>query len=463
MDVIYGIKLSVATAGRIEMMKQYKGKSFIFLLALTLLFACLLNSSEETYAQTSVPERKTYQFVNGQWFDGKDFRRRTFYSVNGILTSKKTAKIGETIDLKNGYVIPPFAEAHSHKLDIKSESPEQESRFIKEGVMYVMVLNNGASNAAANRPHFNEPYTIDVLYANGGITRTGQHPAFAYERIASGIAQWWLPENMKIIQSNHKEENNSYWFFDTIADVDKKWNAYLASKPDLVKIYLLDSKNNSPVQKTISEEVAAYVTKKAHDAGLRVAAHIETFDDLKIGLRIGVDIFAHMPHYNYFFSRSEPLQPTFTSEELKMIRKRRIVLIPTLSLNEEFAIVRDASNNYQGRFDAKRFNEAVEFQKKTIATLKNAGFTFAIGSDRDSLTPELNYWVKNNIFDPLFTLQTATITTPQIMYPKRKIGLLEQGYEASFLVLEKNPLEDFDEIKNIKLRLKQGYFLNAPK
>ncbi len=433
------------------------------MLALVLLLACLLNLSEKTYAQTSVPERKTYQFTNGQWFDGKDFRRRIFYSVNGMLTSKKPAKIDETIDLKNGYVIPPFAEAHSHKLDIKSDLPEQESRFIKEGTMYVMVLTNGANNAVANRPHFNEPYTIDVLYANGGITRTGQHPAFAYERIALGIAQWWLPENMKIIQSSRKEDNNSYWFFDTIADVDKKWDAYIASQPDIVKIYLLDAKNNSPIQKSLSEEVAAYVAKKAHAAGLRVAAHIETFDDLRIGLRIGVDIFAHMPHYNYFFSRSEPLQPTFTSEELKMIRKRHIVLVPTLSLNEDFAIVRDASNNYQGRFDAARFNEVVEFQKKTIKTLKNADFVFAIGSDRDSLTPELNYWVKNNIFDPLFTLQTATTTTPQTMYPKRKIGLLKEGYEASFLVLEGNPLVNFEQTKNIKLRFKQGYFLNVLK
>jgi len=444
------------------MMKISVIKSVLFLLALTFLLLCARNPLTESYAQTSLPSQKSYQFINGQWLDGTSFHRRTFYSVNGVLTRKKPAKIDEGVDLKNGYVIPPFAEAHTHKLDIKSELAEQESRFIKEGTMYVMVLTNGANNAIVNRRLFNKPSTLDVLYANGGITRTGQHPAFAYERIASGIAQWFLPENTKIIQASRREENNSYWFFDSIADVDKKWNAYVASKPDIVKIYLLDVKNNSPVQKTLSEEVAAYVTKKAHDAGLRVAAHIETFDDLKIGLKIGVDIFAHLPHYNYFFSREEPAQPTFTRAELKMIRKRNIVLIPTLSLNEEFAVVRDASNNYQGRFDSTRFNEVVEFQKKTIKTLRNAGFVFATGSDRDSLTPELNYWVKNNIFDSSFTLQTATVTTPQIMYPKRKIGLLKEGYEASFLVLEGNPLENFDAIKNIKLRFKQGYFLNAP-
>lgn len=426
-------------------------------ISLILVFISYFYSLTEAQ-QTKIP--LDYRFVNGNWFDGKEFQRKDFYMVNGKLTQKRPAKVVETVDLENGYVIPPFAEAHSHKLDLKAELVAQEANFINEGTMYVMVLTNGARNVVANRLHFNQPAKIDVLYANGGITHTGQHPSFAYERIASGIAEWWLPENTKIIQAARREENNSYFFFDSVSDVDSKWRSYLASKPDIVKVYLLDLKNNAPQQKSISEEVAAYVVKKSHQAGLRVVAHIETFDDLRIGLKIGVDIFAHSPHYNYFFSKVEPTQPVFTAQELKIIRQRKIVMIPTLSLNEEFAIVRDASNNYQGKLDEKRFNEVVQFQKKTIETLKNAGFIFASGSDRDSLMPEINYWVKNNIFDKNFTLQTATTTTAQIMYPKRKIGLLKEGYEASFLVLGRNPLQNWEEIKNIKMRFKHGFHLD---
>jgi imidazolonepropionase-like amidohydrolase len=408
-------------------------------------------------------ETFVYQFVNGNWYDGKSFKKRTFYSVNGILASKKPFKIDETIDLKNQFVIPPFAEAHSHKLDLRSELEAQKKSFIKEGTMYVMVLNNHGSKAILNRPIFNQPNTLDVLYANGGITHTGQHPSFAYERINSGIDQWWLPENTKIIQNSRKVEGDAYWFFDSIADVDKKWDAYLGSKPEIVKIYLMDVKNDRATPKSISTEVSEYVTKKAHDAGLRVVAHIETFDDLKIGLKIGVDIFAHLPHYNYFFSPTEPEQPTFSNQELKMIRQRKIVLIPTLSLTENYAIVRDASNNYQGKFDEIRFGEVVKFQKKTIATLKNAGFRFAIGSDGDSLLPELNYWVKNNVFDAAFTLHTAAVITPQMMYPKRKIGKFQDGYEASFITVSENPLIKFETLKSINLRFKQGVFIELKK
>lgn len=435
----------------------------LFTLVAALCLSCLPNFLLKVNAQTPLLKQKSYRFINGQWFGGKGFKSQTMYSVKGFLTKKKSAKIDETIDLQNGYVIPPFAEAHSHKLDIKSEIDGQKRKFVEEGTMYVMVLTNYASNAVANRQLFNKPNTLDVLYANGGITYTGQHPSFAYERITSGIAEWWLPENTKIIQASRKAQGDAYWFFDSVADVDKSWSAYLASKPDIIKIYLLDVKNNSIARKSLSEEVAAYITKKAHDAGLRVAAHIETYDDLKIGLKIGVDIFAHMPHYNYNSHTPEPEQPGFTKEELKTIREKNIIIIPTLSLNEEFSIVREASNNYQGKLDFVRFSKVVEFQKKIVGNLRKAGFIFATGSDRDFLMPELNYWVKNNIFGQSFTLHTATVTTPQMMYPRRKIGILKEGYEASFLVLEGNPLADFEQVKNIKLRFKQGYFLDSRK
>jgi imidazolonepropionase-like amidohydrolase len=416
-----------------------------------------------TLAQGITPQNKTYHFINGQWFDGKNFRKQEFYSVDGKFTKKKPAKIDEVVDLKKGFVVPPFADAHSHKLNSDKELAKDEASFIAEGTMYVMTLTNGAINSVRNRLILNKPDKVDVLYANGGITRTGQHPAFPYERDASGIAQWWLPENTKIIQASHQEENNSYWFFDTIEDVDKKWNAYISSHPDIVKIYLLDVKNKSQSKESISAEVAEYVIKKAHAAGLRVAAHIETFDDLKLGVKIGVDVFAHMPHYNYFYRRTELAQPIFSNEELQAIRQRKIVLIPTLSLTEDYAIVRDASNNYQGKFDPVGFNEALSFQKKTLATLSQAGFTFATGSDRDGVGVEMNYWVKNKVFDAVFTLQTATVTTPQMMYPRRKIGALQEGYEASFLVLSGNPLENFENAKNITLRIKQGVLLNSNK
>ncbi len=44
-------------------------------------------------------------------FDGESFEAKTFYAVDGSLRESYDGEVGETIDLRGGYVIPPFAEA----------------------------------------------------------------------------------------------------------------------------------------------------------------------------------------------------------------------------------------------------------------------------------------------------------------------------------------------------------------
>ena len=42
------------------------------------------------------------------------------------------------------------------------------------------------------------------------------------------------------------------------------------------------------------------------------------------------------------------------------------------------------------------------------------------------------------------------------IFPKRKIAKLKNGYEASFIAVPENPLENFEAVKNITFRFKQG-------
>ena len=61
------------------------------------------------------------------------------------------------------------------------------------------------------------------------------------------------------------------------------------------------------------------------------------------------------------------------------------------------------------------------------------------------------------VFDNLTLLKLWCETTARAIFPKRKIGHLKKGYEASFLVLSGNPIENFDNVKGIKMRFKQGH------
>jgi imidazolonepropionase-like amidohydrolase len=49
-----------------------------------------------------------------------------------------------------------------------------------------------------------------------------------------------------------------------------------------------------------------------------------------------------------------------------------------------------------------------------------------------------------------------TTNGARAVFPGRRIGALREGYEASFLVLEGNPLANFDAVTRIRLRFKDG-------
>ncbi len=78
---------------------------------------------------------KTYEFVNGSWFDGQKFASKKFYSTGGFLTSEKPARIDSTIDLTGKYVIPPFGEAHNHNVENSERVAEVTRKYLQEGVL----------------------------------------------------------------------------------------------------------------------------------------------------------------------------------------------------------------------------------------------------------------------------------------------------------------------------------------
>lgn len=414
---------------------------------------------------------KTYRFINGNWFDGKSFRKRDFYSVNGILTSKKSAKVDEIVDLKNQFVIPPFADAHTHNLDGTFNLEKTINDYLSEGTFYVQVLCNYATGAKQARPFLNKPTSLDVVYANGGLTSTLGHPFLAYEPRATGFynpADW--DKNMEKIKLSRIGENNVYWFFDSKSDVDAKWEKFLAQKPDIVKILLLDAENHERLRKNgkagdkgLSPEVAEYLVQKAHQTGLRVFAHIETAYDFRLGLKIGVDGFAHLPYYGWNGKLEEKPKDDLTIADVKLAAKKKVMVIPTANIGKGAATI--YSSDGKEDLQLSQFKNIVARQRTLFNQMYKNGVNFSLGSDYfgKTLGVELWYLYDNKIFDNQTLLKIAVENAAQNIFPNRKIGKLQDGYEANFITLAENPLKNFETLKNIKLRFKQGTFIELKK
>ena len=99
--------------------------------------------------------------------------------------------------------------------------------------------------------------------------------------------------------------------------------------------------------------------------------------------------------------------------------------------------------------------------RPSLARLKAHGAPILIGSDqfRGTAVQEIEMLRRLDLFSNLELLRMWSKATPQSIFPGRKIGELRDGYEASFLVLDGNPLDDFTATTRIALRIKQGIHL----
>lgn len=110
------------------------------------------------------------------------------------------------------------------------------------------------------------------------------------------------------------------------------------------------------------------------------------------------------------------------------------------------------------------WREAEHIQTHNLRLLHRHGVRLAIGSDHgETSLAEARHLYELGVFDNLTLLKLWCEATPQSIFPDRQIGRLDEGYEASFLVLTENPLDRFEAVERIALRVKQGQRLTSGK
>ena len=399
----------------------------------------------------------TQEFVNGNWFDGIGFVSKTMYASNGVLRAVRPPKVDTTIDLREGWVIPPFAEAHTHMLSGPGSVDPFRARYLKEGAFYIQVLGNRWSATNQIRASFNTPCSLDVTWANGFLTSTLGH---GFETGESKARGWFdlaaaLRDHEAELKQSRVGENDAYWFIDSLADVDSKWPLILRQHPDLIKITLVFSSDSGEraagapatwYAKGLRPQVVPAIVAKAHAAGLRVAAHVDTGHDIEVAVRAGVDILAHNSGYGIPVGREDDFQ---VSEDVaRLAGEHHTIVIPTAATESDFRAPRDTSG----------LERDLAVQRENLRILSKYGSTIVVGTDMYGLTAraEVDALRRLGIWSDAQLLKMWFTDTPRSIFPGRRIGRLADGYEASFLVLGANPMERPTAIDDIRLRVKQG-------
>jgi Amidohydrolase family len=383
--------------------------------------------------------------INGQWFNGKSFEPRTVYSVNGRFTSRKPAHVDRTLDLAGTWVVPPFGEGHNHNLGSGVEAWDRAAvqRYLADGVFYVKIQGSPpVTEEVRHRLSINGPDSVDAIFAQGMLTATGGHPIALLDNVL--LRAGYFPDYTK------DTLNGQYYFtIDSEADLQEKWPDVLRLHPDFIKTILLFSeqferRKDDPAyfgQKGLDPRLLPDIVAKAHADHLRVSTHIATGSDFHYALAAGVDEIAHIP------AVGNPI----TAEDAALAAKRRIIVDTTY-----FLAVPSLLRMHVVQEADVRATEATN-----LKLLQQQGVLLAIGSDNPSDTSlqEMEYLQSLGVFDNLTLLKMWSETTPRTIFLNRRIGALNDGYEASFLALEGNPLEDLRNVRKIKMRFKQGFLV----
>ncbi|MEJ8841589.1 hypothetical protein WG954_04290 [Lacibacter sp. H375] len=402
-----------------------------------------------------VAQVKSIHFINGQWFNGKEFIVTDFYSVNGLLTKNAPSAVDTVVDLKQQFIIPPFGEAHNHSPETDQDIDVFIERYLADGIFYIKNPNSIPFATNKIKSKINHPRSVDVIYANGGLTANGGHPTTLYNYMLGTTYKKALPG-----WTSKSFEGEAYYLINSKEELEKKWPFILSQKPGFIKFYLIFSeeyeqrKNDTLFngKKGIDPKLAKLITKKAHAAGLRVSAHAETPSDLKVALAAGADEINHLPGYQVRWRDGyTEIYYKLTSQLARTMKRKGVHVDPTYSLLQ--TEIKPMSNQQR--------EAQMNVQKANLLLLKKYQVPVTVGCDSYNLTAqtEIEYLRNLNIYSNLELLKMWCEVTPAAIFPNRKFAKLQEGYEASFLILSKNPLENFEHAYNISLRVKQGLIL----
>lgn len=388
-----------------------------------------------------------YRLDGGLWYaDGSFVERSVEIAGARLRFVASDAPAAQVVHLDGQYVIPPFCEGHNHNVGGEIEgAAEVVDAYLAAGVFYAAMPGSFRLYREAIADLLGGPTGLDVRFANNGITGVGGHPRSLRESLKERYGSY--PEF-----SLEGLADVGYFEVDSRAALMAKWPLVLAERPDFIKVMLyfsdeFEQRRTDPDfygKRGLDPALLPDIVALARQSDLPVAVHVENEFDMRTALLAGADIIAHLPSYDADLRLSK--------STIDLAAQTGAALVTTFGLAKR-----------EEERDPALYQRILTAQRDTLSRLHEAGARLVVGSDntRDSSVDEALHLQSLGVLSNAAIIDMWTKNCTDTFFPDRDLGRLDDGAEASFLVLEGDPLGDFAKVRSISRRMKEGEWLEA--
>ena len=408
-----------------------------------------------------------YAFINGKRLDGSE-NMQVKEGCDLLVEDDKITEVAPSgsregytvVDLKGGYVCPGLINMHVHLAG--NGKPQKKQRDNAKLVRTIM--SSALTRAVAYKMVCG--FAKDELM--GGVTtiRTvgglGDFDTRLRDEIAAGkkVGPRILAANRGISVPGGHMAGSVAVEAKTPEEAVKYLETIEKENVDLIKLMItggvLDAKEKGvPGELKMPPEMVRAVCDKAHAAGYKVAAHVESPEGVRVALENGVDSIEH---------GAKP-----DEEILRLFKEKNAFLCTTLSPALPYALFDRTLTNAT---EVEQYNGNVVFEG-IIACAKAAianGIPVVLGNDvgcpwitQYDFWRELYYFHKYVGVSNAFALYTATKRSAELLGIGDETGSIEKGKCADFIVTKNNPLDDLRALRSLDYVVARGKVYRDPK
>lgn len=409
-----------------------------------------------------------YAFINGKILDGdKDMQVKEGMviltdgeKITGIEKEVPMAADIKIIDLDGRYIMPGLINMHVHLAG--NGKPQKKQRDNEKLVKTLM--GTAFSRAVAYKVVSDFAKTellsgVTTIRTVGGL---GDFDTRLRDEVAAGkkIGPRILAANEGISVPGGHMAGSVAVAAGSIDEALKQLEHAESEKVDLVKLMItggvLDAKEKGvPGELKMKPEMVKAVCDKAHAAGYKVAAHVESPEGVKVALENGVDSIEH---------GAKP-----DDEMLRLFKEKNAFLCTTISPAVPYALFDRSLTNateveqYNGNIV---FEGIVECSKEALAN----DIPVVLGNDvgcpwitQYDFWRELCYFHKYTGVSNAFALYTATKRSAELAGIGDVTGSIEVGKCADMIVTKENPLDNLEALRNVDMVIARGRVIDKPK